>query len=108
MTAIDNIMALVDRYAAGIERESCAEIEHRYQALRTAIEQALKLEQLNYAGCMEDLADAEKLESYAKAMHESDTALLRQALEALEYHVEQTRPIEQTSEAIAALKDRLK
>jgi hypothetical protein len=33
-----------------------------------------------------------------------DRAVVEQALEALEYHVEQTRPIHRTSEAIAALK----
>lgn len=34
-------------------------------------------------------------------------ALLRQALDALEYHREQTRPIERTDAAIAALRERL-
>lgn len=33
-----------------------------------------------------------------------DTALLRQALEALKYHVEQTRPITRTTDAIDALR----
>jgi hypothetical protein len=38
---------------------------------------------------------------------ERDTALLQQALEALEHHVEQTRPIHRTSETITALRERL-
>ena len=38
---------------------------------------------------------------------EADAALLRQALEALQYHVEQTRPIQQTSDTIAAIRARL-
>jgi hypothetical protein len=35
-------------------------MESTRQTLRAAIEQALKMEQLNYAGCMEDLQEAEK------------------------------------------------
>lgn len=38
----------------------------------------------------------------------ADTILLRQALEALEYHREQTRPITQTDEVIDALRARLR
>ena len=34
--------------------------------------------------------------------------IMKQALEALEYHVEQTRPIHRTSEAIAALRAAIK
>jgi Lar family restriction alleviation protein len=37
----------------------------------------------------------------------SDAVLMRQALDALEYHMEQTRPITRTSEAIDALRARL-
>jgi len=36
-----------------------------------------------------------------------DTALLRQALDALEYHMQQTRPIDKTSDAITAIRARL-
>jgi protein-tyrosine phosphatase len=36
-----------------------------------------------------------------------DAVLMRQALDALEYHMEQTRPITRTSEAIDALRVRL-
>jgi hypothetical protein len=53
MTPIDNIMALADQYmgwGAASDR----------QALRAAIEKAIKMEQLNYEGCMHDLAEAEK------------------------------------------------
>ncbi len=42
-----------------------------------------------------------------QAGRESDTALLRQALEALEYHMAQTRPIYETTTAITALRERL-
>ena len=37
----------------------------------------------------------------------ADTALIRQLVDALEYHVEQTRPISRTEEAIAAGRARL-
>jgi hypothetical protein len=50
---IDNIMELADQYmgwGAASDR----------QALRAAIEAALKMEHLNYLGCMEDLKEAEK------------------------------------------------
>lgn len=39
---------------------------------------------------------------------EADEALLQTALEALEYHRDQTRPIDRTTAAIAALRDRLR
>lgn len=42
------------------------------------------------------------------AVMEYDETLLRQALDALEYHREQTRPIEQTGAAIAALRLRMR
>ena len=48
---------------------------------------------------------ARKLEDHPAPDH---TALLRQALEALEYHTAQTRPIQQTMDAITALKEALK
>ena len=51
----------------------------------------------------EDCADA----GNALADAEDDEELLRQALEALEHHLEQTRPIERTEAAIAALRGRL-
>lgn len=41
------------------------------------------------------------------AQPNADELLLRMALDALEYHREQTRPIEQTATAIAALHARL-
>lgn len=40
-------------------------------------------------------------------MNEQTKKLCKQALEALEYHVEQTRPIDRTSKAIIALKSAL-
>ena len=43
----------------------------------------------------------------AAAQWEADMALLRQALDALTYHREQTRPIDLTDAAIAALRARL-
>ena len=36
-----------------------------------------------------------------------DATVLKQALKALEYHAEQTRPIESTTQAIAALRTAL-
>ena len=127
------------------------------KALRAAIEAALKMEQLNYAGCMEDLKEAEKAQptltvealrqdferqykghigttrmqggrylspsiddawkAYATQFMQDDTALLRQALEALLL----SRPARcgqsdelyeqecaQHRAAIAALRERLK
>lgn len=41
------------------------------------------------------------------AEREADRAAMRRALEALEYHVEQTRPIERTFIAITHLRQRL-
>lgn len=49
----------------------------------------------------------ELLARFAALVAERDTSLLRQALEALEHHVEQTRPIHRTSATIAALRARL-
>lgn len=40
-------------------------------------------------------------------VHKQDTALIRQLVEALEYHRAQTRPIELTDEAITAGRARL-
>ena len=40
-------------------------------------------------------------------VRKQDTALIRQLVDALEYHVEQTRPISRTEEAIAAGRARL-
>lgn len=42
------------------------------------------------------------------AKPDPDEALLQSALDALEHHQEQTRPIERTTEVIAALRDRLR
>ena len=39
-------------------------------------------------------------------MTDQERAVMKQALEALEYHVEQTRPIHRTSEAITAIRAR--
>jgi hypothetical protein len=54
---VENIMALADEYAKAAEETGY--IRPTRQALRAAIEQALKMEQLNYAGCMDDLQEAE-------------------------------------------------
>lgn len=37
----------------------------------------------------------------------ADITLLEQALDALEYHTEQTRPLQKSSEAIAALRSKI-
>ena len=82
--------------------------------------QKMMKEYMHYPECW-DTAAYPTLES---AMHENSawfkctnqdthpapdhTALLRQALEALEYHTAQTRPIQQTMDAITALKEALK
>ena len=42
-----------------------------------------------------------------KAQAKADDALIRQMLEALEYHRAQTRPIDRTDEAITACRARL-
>lgn len=41
------------------------------------------------------------------AEREADRAAMREALEALEHHVQQTRPIARTSAAISLLKERI-
>jgi hypothetical protein len=41
------------------------------------------------------------------AEREADRAVMREALEALEYHVEQTRPIDRSSAAISKLRARV-
>jgi len=56
MTPIDTIMALAETLAAS----SWLEYADSEKTLRAAIEQALKMEHLNYLGCMEDLKEAEK------------------------------------------------
>ena len=52
-----------------------------------------------------DVALARILEA---AKPDPDEALLQSALDALEHHQEQTRPIERTTEVIAVLRDRLR
>jgi hypothetical protein len=56
---IDNIMELHDECMAVSAKPFSVRVAKK-KALRAAIEQALKMEQLNYAGCMEDLKEAEK------------------------------------------------
>jgi hypothetical protein len=65
MNQIDNIMALVsdhERICCAFERgvSSLDSVIFHRKELRAAIEQALKMEHLNYLGCMEDLKEAEK------------------------------------------------
>ena len=57
---------------------------------------------------LRELADSEgtRAVKYLRRARAAD-ALLRQALEALEHHREQTRPIQQTDAAIATLRERL-
>lgn len=76
---------------------------------RNTIRQALRI--LVRLGLVHETETKTKTGQTAKLYHWSandrDEALLRQALEALEYHREQTRPIERTAQAIAALLKRL-
>jgi len=57
---IEQLMALADAYANARAWCHLDVTEERRQALRAAIEAALKMEHLNYLGCMEDLKEAEK------------------------------------------------
>jgi hypothetical protein len=78
MTNIDNIMALADEYAAASIETALAytgdlmdfvDAENaKKHALRAAIEAALKMEHLNYLGCMEDLKEAEKTQPKQKPL----------------------------------------
>ena len=57
---------------------------------------------------MEMAADAEaRRVDELTALRKQDTELIRQLVEALEYHRAQTRPIELTDEAITAARERL-
>jgi hypothetical protein len=65
MTTIDNIMDMLDNFEyavlssvrGGFSPEGLAQMK---SDIRAAIEAKLKMEHLNYLGCMEDLKEAEK------------------------------------------------
>ena len=99
MNQIDKITALADAYAQNAAWDrSTDDSDKQRSALRAAIEQALKMEQLNYAGALEDLAEASK-----------DEALLRQCLEAMEelQYATTDKAFALADAAIAAPKERL-
>jgi len=75
-----------------------AERESFYMDYRMKCDEETKRQAIEIEMLRADLADAPQPD---------DTALLRQALDALEYHMQQTRPIDKTSDAIAALRARL-
>jgi hypothetical protein len=63
MNQIEQLMALAEQYAsAAWHHLSLEESKKRHEALRAAIEQAIKLEHLNYLGAMADL-EAEQEEN---------------------------------------------
>jgi hypothetical protein len=93
---IDNIMELADQYmgwGAASDR----------QALRAAIEAALKMEHLNYLGCMEDLKEAEsgKLTSqdyfFRKSTVDWESEAGKQVMRAEEYKAEAEQLREQNT-----------
>jgi hypothetical protein len=103
---VEHIMLLADEYAAASIETALSYTgdlmdfidaeKSKKQALRAAIEQALKMEHLNYLGCMEDLKEAAK-----------DEALLRQALELIGAWERGAESADYWFE-IAALRERLK
>jgi hypothetical protein len=54
-----------------------------------------------------EVALARILDAAKPVANDRDNELFQAALYALEYHTEQTRPIQSTNDAIAALRDRL-
>jgi hypothetical protein len=55
------------------------------------------------------LSERDEAAEWLERLHaerEADRALMREALEAFEYHVEQTRPIDRSSAAISKLRAR--
>ena len=128
MTIIDNIMALADQYATQRQHAHYLHETDARQTLRATIALALALtpgepvavgytlDDIAYACVEAEIPDSKfeslsiALEAAAPQPHTNDTALLRQALDALEYAygcmpLPQTEPV---IDAIAALKERLK
>jgi len=71
MTTIDNIMALADEYALAEKEDYLyghGRASHDRDALRAAIEAALKMAHLDYSGCMEDLAELERQEPVSRVV----------------------------------------